>query len=161
LAAAGGDPVRRAALDRRLEVEMAADATLIMLETLVLGRAAMGETVRHLHLRDRRRVTRAGRPELIEGVRLDDADLTRAGQRGSTGPSPVAALTLLSPDAADRLSPLRAALPAGWPGARRRLGLGRAADRAVPLRRRLRAPPCRGAGRFRLTRRPLPRVWQI
>jgi urease accessory protein len=51
-----------AALDRRLEVEMAEDATLIMLETLVLGRAAMGETVRRLHLRDRRKVTRAGRP---------------------------------------------------------------------------------------------------
>jgi urease accessory protein len=77
-----------AALDRRLEVEMAEDATLIMLETLVLGRAAMGETVRRLHLRDRRRVTRAGRPELIEGVRLDDEDLARAGLRGSTGPSP-------------------------------------------------------------------------
>ncbi|MFW5641294.1 MAG: urease accessory protein UreD, partial [Roseicyclus sp.] len=64
-----------AALDRRLEVEMAEDATLVLLETLVLGRAAMGETVRRLHLRDLRLVRRAGRPVLIEGVRLDDADL--------------------------------------------------------------------------------------
>jgi urease accessory protein len=139
-----------AALDRRLEVEMAEDATLIVLETLVLGRAAMGETVRRLHLRDRRRVSRAGRPEMIEGVRLDDEDLARGGPAGLDGAIAVAALTLLSPDAADRLSPLRAALPAGRPGARRRLGLGRAADRALPLRRRLRAPPCRGACRFRI-----------
>jgi urease accessory protein len=56
-----------------------------MLETLVLGRAAMGETVRHLHLRDRRQVSRNGRPVLIEAIRLDDEDLARDGVRGSTG----------------------------------------------------------------------------
>jgi urease accessory protein len=61
---------------------MAEDATLVMLETLVLGRAAMGETVRRLHLRDRRKVMRAGRPGVDRDVRLDDADLMRAGPAG-------------------------------------------------------------------------------
>jgi urease accessory protein len=150
-----------AALDRRLEVEMAADATLIVLETLVLGRAAMGETVRHLHLRDRRRVTRAGRRELIEGVRLDDEDLARGGPAGLDGAIAVAALTLLSPDAADRLSPLRAVLPAGGPvRAAASAWDGRLTARflsadAFALRRAV------AHAVSELTRRPLPRVWQI
>ncbi|MER2508482.1 MAG: urease accessory protein UreD, partial [Amaricoccus sp.] len=41
-----------ARLDRRLEVEMAEDASLTLLETVVLGRAAMGETVAAAHFTD-------------------------------------------------------------------------------------------------------------
>ena len=35
----------RARLERRIEVELAADATLVMAEAVVFGRAAMGEAV--------------------------------------------------------------------------------------------------------------------
>jgi urease accessory protein len=83
---------------------MAADATLILLETLVLGRAAMGETVRRLHLRDRRRVTRTGGRVMIEGVGSTTRTSRGAGAAGLDGAIAVAALTLLSPDAADRLA---------------------------------------------------------
>jgi urease accessory protein len=75
-----------AALDRRLEVEMAGDATLILLETLVLGRAAMGETVRHCaparpargHARRAARADRGGsagrrRPRARRAAGLDGA----------------------------------------------------------------------------------------
>ena len=150
-----------AALERRLDVELAEDATLIMLETLVLGRAAMGETVRHLHLRDRRKVSRAGRPVLIEGVHLDDADVARGGAAGLDGAIAMASLSLLGSDAEDRLSAIRAVLPddgpvraaaSAWDGRRtvRFLSsdaflLRRAVARAVST----------------LTRLPLPRVWQI
>jgi urease accessory protein len=150
-----------AALDRRLEVEMAEDATLIMLETLILGRAAMGETVRHLHLRDRRKVMRAGRPVLIETVRLDDADLMRAGPAGLDGATAVASLSLLSGDAGDRLTKLRSALPtdgpvraaaSAWDG---RLTARFLSADAFALRRAV------ARAVTALTQRPLPRVWQI
>jgi urease accessory protein len=150
-----------AALDRTLEVEMAEDATLVMLETLVLGRAAMGETVRRLHLRDRRRVTRGGRRALIEGVFLDDADLARPGSAGLDGATAVASLSLVARDAPDRLAALRAVLPgngpvraatSAWDG---RLTARFLAAEAWPLRRAV-ARAVEVA-----TRQDLPRVWQI
>ena len=149
------------ALERDLQVEMAADATFVMLETLVLGRTAMGETLTRLHLRDRRTVRRGGQLALLEAVRLDDADLTRSGTAGVNGALALASLTLLAPDAADRLAALRAVLPqdgpvragaSAWGGrlTARFVGsdahaLRRAVARAVPV----------------LTGQPLPRVWQI
>ena len=39
-----------ASLDRCLTIDMPATARLVMLETLILGRTAMGETLAHLHL---------------------------------------------------------------------------------------------------------------
>jgi len=100
-----------AALDRRLEVEMAEGATLILLETLVLGRAAMGETVQSVHLRDRRSVRRNGKPLMIESVRLDDVDLTHDGVAGLDGARALAMLTMISDAAPDRLDTVRAVLP--------------------------------------------------
>jgi urease accessory protein len=149
-----------AALDRTLEVEMADDATLVMLETLVLGRAAMGETLRRLHLRDRRRVFRGGRPALIEGVFLDDADLVRPGPGGLGDARAVASLSLLSSDACDRLQTVRESLPrdgavraaaSAWDG---RLTVRLAAADAFALRRAV------ALAVAALTRMPLPRVWQ-
>ncbi|MEX2519302.1 MAG: urease accessory protein UreD, partial [Paracoccaceae bacterium] len=49
------------ALERRLIVEMAPDATLLAVEPLILGRAAMGERVRSGALADIWRVRRGGR----------------------------------------------------------------------------------------------------
>ena len=50
------------ALDRRLEVDMAEDARLLAVEPLVLGRAAMGETVHEARFRDAWRLRRGGGP---------------------------------------------------------------------------------------------------
>ncbi|MDG4650025.1 urease accessory protein UreD [Roseibacterium sp. SDUM158017] len=150
-----------ASLERTLEVDMASDARFVMLETLVLGRAAMGETLARLRLRDRRRVTRAGRPVLIEGAFLDDADLARAGAAGLDRAVAVASLSLLSGDAGDRLGAIRAALPGGdevraaasaWDG---RLTVRFMARDAWPLRRAV------ARAVAALTGTPLPRVWQI
>lgn len=149
------------ALDRSLEVEMAEDATLVMLETIVLGRAAMGETVSRLHLRDRRRVMRGGRPALIEGVFLGDADLARDGAAGLCGARAAASLSLVAADAADRLVSVRDALPregpvraaaSAWEG---RLTARFMAAEAWPLRRAV------ARAVSALTGMPLPRVWQI
>lgn len=62
-----------AALERRLEVDLAEDATLTALEAVVLGRAAMGETVRRGHLVDRWRVRRGGRLVFADALRLTGA----------------------------------------------------------------------------------------
>lgn len=149
------------ALDRRLRVEMAADAELVLLETLVLGRAAMGERLTRIALTDRREVIRGGRPAMVEAIRLGDADLARPGASGLNGAVAVATLSLFAPDAEDRLPALRAALPGGgpvraaasaWEG---RVVLRAMAPAAWPLRRAV------ARAVATLTRAPLPRVWQI
>ncbi|AHM04826.1 Urease accessory protein UreD [Roseibacterium elongatum DSM 19469] len=150
-----------AAIDRRLTVDMAADAELVMLETLVLGRAAMGERLSQVLLQDHRSVRRGGRLDMLEVVRLGPEDLARPGVAGLNGAVALATLTLMAPNAGDRLDRLRAALPADGPV--------RAAASAWDGRLTARFQS-RDAHRLRialaqaittLTNRPVPRVWQI
>jgi len=63
----------RARLMRRIEVELAPDATLLMAEAVVFGRSAMGEAVAEGTFTDRWRVRRDGRLLFAETVRLDGA----------------------------------------------------------------------------------------
>jgi urease accessory protein len=63
----------RARLKRCIEVELAADATLLMAEAVVFGRSAMGETVEQGAFADRWRVRRDGRLMFAETVRLGGA----------------------------------------------------------------------------------------
>ncbi len=63
----------RARLKRRIDVELAADATLVMAEAVVFGRAAMGEAVEEGAFTDRWRVRRDGELILAETVRLGGA----------------------------------------------------------------------------------------
>ena len=151
-----------AALDRRLNVDMAADAELVLLETLVLGRAAMGETLADIALTDRRQVTRGGRLAMVEAIGLGADDLTRAGAAGLSGAVALATLVLFAPDAEDRLTRLRAVLPeaggvvraaaSAWDG---RIVARFAATQAWPLRIAV------ARAVESLTNGPVPRVWQI
>jgi urease accessory protein len=61
----------RACLSRRIDVNMAAGATLVIAEAFVFGRSAMGEAVQEGRLIDRWRVRRGGRLLFAESVRLD------------------------------------------------------------------------------------------
>ncbi len=61
----------RARLSRRIEVELADDASLVLVEGLVLGRSAMSEAVSHGQFVDRWRVRRGGRLVFAETMRLD------------------------------------------------------------------------------------------
>jgi urease accessory protein len=63
----------RAKLSRRIEIELAADATLLMAEAVVFGRAAMGEVVTEGALTDCWRVRRCGALLFAETLRLDGA----------------------------------------------------------------------------------------
>lgn len=63
----------RSALHRTLEVDLAPSALFTGIETLVLGRAAMGETVHHTDLRDRWRIRRNSLLTHADDVRLTGA----------------------------------------------------------------------------------------
>src|SRR5262245_7423476 len=63
----------QARLSRRIDVNLAGDASLLMAEAVVFGRSAMGETVVDGRLVDRWRVRRDGRLMFAETVRLDGA----------------------------------------------------------------------------------------
>ncbi|MFL5053326.1 MAG: urease accessory protein UreD [Xanthobacteraceae bacterium] len=62
----------RARLARTIDVELAENATLLLGEALVLGRAAMGEAVERGRLFDRWRVRRNGRLVFAETVQLGE-----------------------------------------------------------------------------------------
>ena len=147
-----------AALERHTVLELAGDATCLMLEAVVLGRAAMGERVNRLHLRDRREILRAGRPVHVEPLSLDDPAL-RAGAAVLDGARAMASLVLVAPGAADALGPVRAALTrdgvrAGASAVDDRLVVRMLAGDGWPLRRQILALLAV------LRRGPPPRVWQ-
>ena len=148
----------RAALHREQDIALQGDATCLWVETLILGRAAMGEVLTRLDLRDRRRITRDGRPVFVENLHLDDAALAgRDSPAMLAGCRALATLVLVAPDAADRLAPARAAL--GRDGAASAFD-GKLVARLMardgwPLRQAL----MRLIGAIRPG--PLPRVWQI
>ncbi|MBS0126620.1 urease accessory protein UreD [Aestuariicoccus sp. KMU-90] len=100
-----------AALDRRLRIEMAADARVIACETLIFGRAAMGESVHDLRLSDRIDLIRDGRLVLADRLRLVGNAAAQLG-RLTGGALAVASVAVAAPGVAAMLDALRAQLPA-------------------------------------------------
>ena len=148
------------ALHRKTRIDLAADAGCLIVETIVLGRAAMGERVTSLVLQDRREVWRQGRPVVIDPFGLNDACLTdRAALLG--GAKAMASIAFVDPAAQDALGPVRDVLDepgvtgaaSGWDG---RLTLRLMAQDGWPLRRQiLRVLTVLRSGQA------APRVWQI
>jgi urease accessory protein len=82
------------ALARTLDAELAADAELIALEAILLGRKAMGETVSDGSLRDRWRIRRNGRLVHAEDLHLS-GEIDRLIRRRATLSGNLAFATLL------------------------------------------------------------------
>ncbi|MGY3532460.1 urease accessory protein UreD [Bradyrhizobium sp. USDA 4452] len=61
----------RARIHRRFDIDLAEGASLLLCESVVFGRAAMGETMRHGEFVDRWRMRRGGRLVFAETIRLD------------------------------------------------------------------------------------------
>jgi len=61
----------RARIVRRIDIDLAKDASLLLCEIVVFGRAAMGEKMLHGEFVDRWRLRRAGKLVFAETVRLD------------------------------------------------------------------------------------------
>ncbi len=146
-------------VSRETKVELVGDARCLMVETIVLGRHAMGEFPRHARLTDRRLVTRDGRPVWAETLRLDVGSLAQSGQPALlNGATCFAVIALIAPDAADQTDRIRATLTvpgcrsaaSGWNG---RLLVRLTAQDGWPLR-------CQIARTLRALT-PLPRVWQM
>ncbi len=96
-------------ISRRLDVDLAADATFLGLEAVLLGRRAMGEAVETGLFRDRWRVRRDGHLIHAEEARLGP-DVSRTGQNAACLDGGVAFATLLycGPDCELLLPKIRA-----------------------------------------------------
>jgi len=101
----------RSATRRTITADVAADATLIAAEAIVLGRTAMGEAARDVIFHDSWRIRRGGRLVFADGLRLD-GDTVAALAGGATGNGAIAIATVLcvAGDAEARLEAVRAAL---------------------------------------------------
>lgn len=146
------------ALRRRTTITLHGDAACLMVEMVVLGRAAMGEVLARASLSDTRQVIRDGAPVLIEPLHLTPATLAQAANpAGLAGNRAFATVVFIAPGAEDALGPARGVLGdagavSAWDG--KCVARLQAAD-AYPLKRAL-APlleTLRGAA--------LPRVWQL
>lgn len=148
----------QSALARQTTASLDRGASCLLLEAVVLGRAAMGETVRTLSLTDRRKVTRQGVPVLYEPLALETAAL-QAGIGVLQGARAFASLALLQDGAEARLPAVRAVLEepgvnAGASAFDGKLTVRLMARDGWPLRRQiLRVLEVLRNG-------PLPRVWQ-
>ncbi len=72
-------------LRRTIEVDVAADANLILAEAVVFGRSAMGETLAQGHLFDRWRIRAAGALIFAETLRLDGGIAKQLARRAVAG----------------------------------------------------------------------------
>jgi len=147
------------ALSRRIEADVPADAELLVLEAVILGRAAMGETVRRGTLRDRWRIRRGGKLAFADELRLaGEVRAIAARAPLLAGAAAFASLLLISPDAETRLAAVRDALgPQGGASAFDGMLFARvAAPDGMSLRRAL--LPALAALRGG---EPAPRVWGI
>jgi len=147
-------------LVRHITLDLAEGAGCLFLETVILGRHAMRETVTTARLNDRREIRRNGRPLWIDPLAFGPEALTRGASPAVFGTGRAfATLVLVSPSAQDMLAPLRATLT--LPGVEAaatafegKLILRVLAHDGLPLRRQIaRAVACLRPG-------PLPRVWQ-
>jgi urease accessory protein len=149
-------------LERSTTIDLGAAAECLICEAVILGRHAMGETLAHARLTDRRRITRAARPVLVDAFRLGPGVLARGdGPALLGGARAFAFVALVADDAQDALRPLRAVLDEPGVTAAASAMDGRlvariAARDGYPLRRQLaRALAVLRPGH------PAPRVWQI
>jgi urease accessory protein len=87
----------RARLARTITIDLTAGARLLLAETVVFGRAAMGETVREGSFADRWRIRRDGRLIFAENFRLDGAVHERLGEAAVAGGRTALGTVLMAP----------------------------------------------------------------
>jgi urease accessory protein len=150
----------RARLTRRLEADVAADASLLIVEASVFGRLAHGESRIDAAFHDDWRIRREGRLIRLEsaGAALDRAAVGRGARASAT-------LLLVDPGAPARLDELRAALDAVVAASGERLEAGAGVIDGALVARALSPSPVRlraalvAAMRALRGGREAPRVW--
>jgi urease accessory protein len=147
-------------LQRDTTIDLAANATCLLCESVVLGRHAMGEYPKAARLTDRRMVRCNGRPVWAETVQID-AEFLSQYSPALLGPARAyAVIALVSPNAIDALPGLRAVLnepgtqaaASAWGG---KCVLRILARDSWPMKKQI----AKALGALRAG--PLPRVWQM
>ncbi len=101
----------RSSLKRTLTADLAASARLIAVESIVLGRTAMGETAGDVTVRDSWRIRRDGRLVFADGLRFDgDTTRTLSGTATGNGARALATVVLVAPEAEGAIDRARAVL---------------------------------------------------
>ncbi len=145
-----------AAVARTTRVELGRGAGCLLLEAVVLGRAAMQETVTQVAFSDRREVWQDGQLRLLEPLRLTDGAL-QTGPAGLNGARAFASIAMLGQGVEDALLPVRAVLGTGAAASAfdGKLMVRMMAGDGWPLRVQI------ARALAVLTGRALPRVWQM
>ena len=100
------------ALDRNLQVDLAKDASFLMVEPLVFGRKAMGETLTDAGFSDRIEIRRDGELAYLDALKLNgDIASHLARPDVAAGAGAMASVVWMAPNAASYLAPIRKALP--------------------------------------------------
>ena len=98
----------QARLSRHIDIDFAENASLIMVEAVLFGRAAMGEAVVQGFVADRWRLRRGGRLVFADSLRLDGAIADTLGQCAATNGGIALATVLIAPGGDDQLAAVRA-----------------------------------------------------
>jgi urease accessory protein len=155
----------RARLERRLEADIAADASLLAIESVVFGRLAMGEAAIAANFRDRWRIRRGGRLAFAEEMRIDDAASALQRPAVGRGARAIASILFMAPNAEAALEQIRAAFDETCAGPGAPLEAGASALDGFVIARALSPDParlrrCILAVMMALWGRAAPRVWQ-
>ena len=147
-------------LARDTQIDLAAEASCLLCETVILGRHAMGEVLTDARLTDARMVRQMGRPVWAETIRIDPAVLACASNALLGQARGFAVIALIAQGAEDALPRLRAALSHPSCEAAASAWDGKCIARIVardgwPLKQQI------AQALAALRTGPLPRVWQI
>jgi urease accessory protein len=151
-------------LQRKLEAEVAADASFLLIETAVFGRLAMGETSIDARFIDNWRIRREGRLVFAEALRIDDAGASLSRPAVGRDARAIASFLFMAPDAAAHLDEIRAVLEDGSAQGEP-VEAGASALDGFVVGRALSPSPARlreamAAVMMALTGRGAPRVWR-
>lgn len=146
------------ALERSLEAELAPGASLLILETFVFGRAAMGEIVGRASVHDRWVIRRDGKLAFADNVRFDgEVDELLQRRAIAAGDRALATVAFISPDAEGHLAFVRENFPGIASTAFAGKFLARlSAKGSYELRQRLIPLVVRLCGGYKM-----PKVWAI
>ncbi len=98
----------RAQVTRAIDIDVAADARLLVAEAVVFGRSGMGEAVEHGRFVDRWRVRRAGRLVFADTLRLDGPIAAKLRHPAVAGGAIAIATILAVPGDEATVAPVRA-----------------------------------------------------
>ena len=98
----------RARLTRRIDIDLADTASLLMAEAVMFGRAAMGETMAQGLFADRWRLRRSGQLIFADSARLDGAIAEKLSAPASAAGGIAIATVLVAPGDDGKLAAVRA-----------------------------------------------------